>query len=281
MSTAPANSGRKSSPTCSGAVAGRQQRRGQSVADTEAAAANSARTIPATGIVLVEHGADRQQRAACARYWLTISTTISASPPSSGTSVMRVKEWVSQQLRGAEERGDARRRPQVRSRAGPVGRCGSAGGASSKVSIDSTNAVSEIAATIQNSGRQASALAWMPPIERAERDRAEDAHVHDHGGRAELATPEAERQRRHGRDQQQARAQTLQHVAGDEHRRIRARPLSRIEPISSTPRKGPSSAAGAAAARTEPPAPSRPRSAALAMPEPRLIVCRLMCSCSR
>jgi hypothetical protein len=36
----------------------------------------------------------------------------------------------------------------------------------------------------------------------------------------QLLDAEAQRQRRHRGDQQEARAQTLQHVAGDEHRRV-------------------------------------------------------------
>jgi hypothetical protein len=46
---------------------------------------------------------------------------------------------------------------------GTFGALRSAGGASSKVKIDSTNAVSEIAATIQNRGRHAFACACRPP----------------------------------------------------------------------------------------------------------------------
>ena len=53
---------------------------------------------------------------------------------------------------------------------------------------------------------------------RAERHRAEDAHVHDHRGRAQLARRVADRQRRHCGDQQQARAEALEHVARDVHR---------------------------------------------------------------
>ncbi len=53
--------------------------------------------------------------------------------------------------------------------------------------------------------------------ERAESDRAEDAHVHDHGGITELVRRETDREWRNGGDQQQAGAETLDHVARDEH----------------------------------------------------------------
>ena len=56
--------------------------------------------------------------------------------------------------------------------------------------------------------------------ERAERDRAEHAHVHDHGGVAQLFLRKADRQRRRGGDQQHAGGQALQYVAGDEHARV-------------------------------------------------------------
>ena len=52
------------------------------------------------------------------------------------------------------------------------------------------------------------------------RDGAEDAYAQDHRGGPELLGAEAERQGRDGGDQQQARAQPLQNVSGDEHRRI-------------------------------------------------------------
>ena len=56
--------------------------------------------------------------------------------------------------------------------------------------------------------------------ERAERDRAEHAHVHDHGGVAQLVLRKADRQRRRGGDQQHAGGQALQDVSADEHARV-------------------------------------------------------------
>ncbi len=58
---------------------------------------------------------------------------------------------------------------------------------------------------------------------RTERHRPEDAQVHDHRRLSELGRPVAEGQRRHGRDQEQARAQALKHVADDEHGRVLGR----------------------------------------------------------
>ena len=68
---------------------------------------------------------------------------------------------------------------------------------------------------------------WPPGMERrlgaadqrARRHGPEDAHVHDHRCPAQLGGRVAKEQRRRGRDQQQAGAQALQHVPGDEHRR--------------------------------------------------------------
>jgi hypothetical protein len=61
--------------------------------------------------------------------------------------------------------------------------------------------------------------------ERPERDGAEDAHVHDHGGVAQLVLREADGQRRDRGDQQQARAQPLDDVPGDEHAGVLGRRL--------------------------------------------------------
>ena len=58
-----------------------------------------------------------------------------------------------------------------------------------------------------------------PAHGRPEGHRPEDAQVHDHRGLTELRRAVAEGQRRHGRDQQQARAQALQHPADNEHGR--------------------------------------------------------------
>src|ERR1700761_8114378 len=83
--TAPANSGRWSSPTCSGGYREASMLADSSVADTEAAAANTAITMPATQIVLVNMV--RIVSSGRARVdWLTISATITASPPNSGTT---------------------------------------------------------------------------------------------------------------------------------------------------------------------------------------------------
>ena len=155
------------------------------VAETDAAAANSAITIPATGIVLVSMRGS-SAAAARARYWLTISTTISASPPSSGHEASASRKRASAAPRRRRTRQRAARR-RVRSRAGRAARSGLAGGVSSKVSSDSTNAPArDRRRSTQNSGRQAWALAWMPPIVGPSGDGAEDAHAHDHGGRAQL-----------------------------------------------------------------------------------------------
>ena len=63
-------------------------------------------------------------------------------------------------------------------------------------------------------------LGLHPADERAERDRAEDAHVHDHGRVAQFVLRKADRQRRRGGDQQHAGGQTLQDVSADEHARV-------------------------------------------------------------
>jgi len=55
--------------------------------------------------------------------------------------------------------------------------------------------------------------------QRACRDRAENAHVQDRHRPAQLVRWVTQEQRRRRRDQQQAGAQTLQHVPCDEHRR--------------------------------------------------------------
>ena len=56
--------------------------------------------------------------------------------------------------------------------------------------------------------------------ERADGDRAEHTHVHDHGGVAELGFGIADRQRRCGGDQHHAGRQALQYVSADVHARV-------------------------------------------------------------
>ena len=116
---------------------------------------------------------------------------------------------------------------------GSRGALRSAGGASENVSSDITSPAKAMPATIQNSGRQAWNEAWVSPMQRARRDRAEDAQVEDHRRRAELAHRVAQDQRRRRGDEQQARAQPLQHVPDDEHRRRRRAAAASTEPITS------------------------------------------------
>ncbi len=65
----------------------------------------------------------------------------------------------------------------------------------------------------------------QPAGEWPERNGTEDTHAHDHRRLAQALEPEAERQRRHGRDEQKARAQPLENVAGNEHGRVTRRGL--------------------------------------------------------
>ncbi len=128
----------------------------RTVAETEAAAADNATTIPATGIVLVS--IVRIVRSGrLLRYWLTTRATISTRPTISGRSVTGPrKRWVSssEAPKNAAAHPDAARPIATGSR----GASRSAGGASSNVNSESRSAASEIPATIQNSGRHAWAL---------------------------------------------------------------------------------------------------------------------------
>ena len=60
-------------------------------------------------------------------------------------------------------------------------------------------------------------LSLDPAHQRPERYCTEDADVHDHGRVAQLVLREAEGERRYRPDQQQARAEPLDHVPGQEH----------------------------------------------------------------
>ena len=66
----------------------------------------------------------------------------------------------------------------------------------------------------------AARLRLQSPDERAERHGAEDAHVHDDRRVSQLVRRIADRKRRHRSDQQQARAQPLDHPTRDVHARI-------------------------------------------------------------
>ena len=66
-------------------------------------------------------------------------------------------------------------------------------------------------------------LRLQSPDERAERDGAEDAHVHDHRRVAQLVGRIADRKRRHRSDQQEAGAQPLDHATRGVHAGILCR----------------------------------------------------------
>ena len=121
-----------------------------------------------------EHDAgdwDRARQHACGssaagcseRYWWTISTTISASPTASRPNVWNSrKRWVSSSEAPQKAATGPGGGEHNRSR-GRAERSRLNGGVSSNVSSDRTNAAAEIAATTQNSGRHACALACRPP----------------------------------------------------------------------------------------------------------------------
>ena len=100
------------------------------------------------------------------------------------------------------------------------GESGLAGGASSKVNTSQHERHGRDRGDDPEQRSPGVRLRLQAADERAERDRAEDAHVHDHRRVAELVRRIADRQRRNGGDQQQAGAQALDHVADDEHLRV-------------------------------------------------------------
>ena len=135
-----------------------------------------------------------------------------ASPPEQRDDRLRVREAVARELRGAEERGhaaDCRQadRRQVARRVGVGGRRVVEGqhGEDERHDRDRRDDPEQRSPGVR--------LGLQPADERAERDRAEDAHVHDHRRVAQLVRRIADRERRNGGDQQQARAQALDDVA--------------------------------------------------------------------
>ena len=170
-----------------------------------------------------------------------------------------IEEAVARQLARRRRRRPRSRPPRARSPAGRAASRGSAGGASSNVSNGQHERHRGDPGDDPEQRPPGVRLGLQAADERAERDRAEDAHVHDHGGVAQLARRVADRQRRHGGDQQQARAEALDDVAGDVHRRRAARTPRAPNRSRATPRSRPASGAAAGAGRTGPPARCRPR----------------------
>jgi hypothetical protein len=154
---APPNAGRKSSPTWSGEWWGASTAPLSMIADTDAAAAQIATRIPVTGSVLTSGRTFKS--AHLPRYSAARSAKINSSPAISGTNVTGSRNrWVS----SSEAPKNAATQPPVANprASGSRGLRRSTGGTSSKVRSDSTSA----ARAIQNSGRQARAEAWTPPM---------------------------------------------------------------------------------------------------------------------
>ncbi len=135
------------------------------VADTEAAAANRATTMPATGIVLLQHAGEWSAAARGRGTGRRSGPRSAASPASSGgrsTMPRGNGGWSARRRRRTPRRS---RRPPGRWPAESDGESGSAGGASSKVSTRQTSASERDRRRRSRTGAASACdSAWMPPM---------------------------------------------------------------------------------------------------------------------
>ena len=132
-----------------------------SISAIEAAPAEIAIVIAATGNVCTSWRIGISGSRAV--IWWTIRPSSRATPDSSGANAIRSSmRWVWSSE--APKKAAAHPVPASRIAAQSRGASGSCGGESSKVSSDSSRARPPMPQTIQNSGRHACALAWMPPM---------------------------------------------------------------------------------------------------------------------
>jgi hypothetical protein len=157
-----------------------------------------------------EHRADRQQRALRA-VLADDQHDDQREPADSSADGADLEELVREQLRGAEERGD-RSGGRSAMGSGLRGARASAGGVSSKVRSASSERRAEIPAMTQNSGRQASA-SRLQPADGGPSVTAPKMHMlMITAVERNFSTPKPSASGG-TRDQQEARAEALQHVA--------------------------------------------------------------------